>query len=736
MALGGSGRGIQIIVGAEYNDKDIKRIQRDLDKLKAQTDKSSASFKKLGSSVKQSFSTAGLIATAAVTAFAAKSINNFAQVQDATDALTATFGETGDALVAWANESAISFNLSRREALQAAQTISVFGDAAGLAGKDLEQFTITLTERAAEAASFFGGSTVDAVTAFGAALRGEMEPIRRYGVTLDDMTLRQKAFEMGLISTTSQALTPQQKTLAAYNAILESTARVVGDVERTQDSMGNQIKKAQAEFDNLTVVIGETLAVAVLPIVEALGRLLGFFNGLPGPIKTATVAVAAIGTAALIVVPKILAVRTAFLQMQTAAVASGQKSKASLVAVGGAASRAAVGFTALFIAGQTYAATSESGKAITLESAYATDQYAQALRDIIQPGVAGAFGNFISGTAAAIIPFNTNLADAKNVLGQFDGELASLVTSGNPEEAKQLYDNLVAGAAAYGASTEDVTALLPGYTAALEASTVAVTDAGEEAVIAAPRIDILTAAQRRAKSATDRLIGSLDGVIAALERQAAMQSYRDAMKQFIDDPTNESAAAVITAMDQAARSFDKPRKQAKFVETAIGDIKKVAQDSNLRLKPDLADSLDAARREADKVKTAIDNIPTRKTITIIIKRSGSIPTIPGSAAEYPAAGGLITARRAISRGSDTVPAMLTPGEFVVRRSAVKSFGADLFSQLNRGINPLAGMSPTGAGRGGGFQIGTINVVAAPGERAETSLPRALRRASFLAGVNG
>jgi len=90
----------------------------------------------------------------------------------------------------------------------------------------------------------------------------------------------------------------------------------------------------------------------------------------------------------------------------------------------------------------------------------------------------------------------------------------------------------------------------------------------------------------------------------------------------------------------------------------------------------------------------------------------------------------------MARGADTVPAMLAPGEFVMRRSAVQQFGADLFSQLNRGINPLAGMPPTGAGRGGGFQIGTINVMSAPGERAETSLPRALRRASFLAGVNG
>jgi TP901 family phage tail tape measure protein len=38
-------------------------------------------------------------------------------------------------------------------------------------------------------------------------------------------------------------------------------------------------------------------------------------------------------------------------------------------------------------------------------------------------------------------------------------------------------------------------------------------------------------------------------------------------------------------------------------------------------------------------------------------------------------------------GSDTVPAMLTPGEFVIRRPIVKKFGTRLFEQLNSGMIP-------------------------------------------------
>jgi hypothetical protein len=85
--------------------------------------------------------------------------------------------------------------------------------------------------------------------------------------------------------------------------------------------------------------------------------------------------------------------------------------------------------------------------------------------------------------------------------------------------------------------------------------------------------------------------------------------------------------------------------------------------------------------------------------------------------------------------ADDVPAMLSSGEFVIQAPSVAKFGRGFFAALNQGVNPLAGMTPATLRSGGGFQIGTINVASAPGERAETSLPRALRRQAFLAGAN-
>lgn len=296
-------------------------------------DKASAAFKKVGAEAGKtgkSYESFGkkarnALLTVGVGAFAASSIKAFAEVQDASSALTATYGKTGEAFISWANNSADAMNLSKREALAAAQSFALFGKAAGLSGKQLESYVTPLVERAADAASYFGGTAADAVEAFSAALRGEMEPARKYGVLLDDMTLRTKALSMGLIKNVKTALTPQQKALAAQALILEQTAQVQGDVSRTSDSMANKIKDASQQFDDLKVSVGETLSVAVGPMLSVLNSTVGAFNSLPQPIKSVAIAVGVAGGAFLFLAPKVAAAKVALAEFGlTTKVAAGE----------------------------------------------------------------------------------------------------------------------------------------------------------------------------------------------------------------------------------------------------------------------------------------------------------------------------------------------------------------------------------------------------------------------------
>lgn len=191
-------------------------------------------------------------------------------------------GKAAKGLEAWADGAATALGQSKQTALDAAATFGTFGKAAGKSGADLAKFAKQNTQLAADLASFHNTSPEQAIEAIGAAFRGEAEPMRAYGVLLDDASMRQQALKMGLIETTSQALTPQQKVLAAQALMMKQTADAQGDFERTSGGLANQQKILRAELANVSVEIGTKLlpaatAVATwfndkgLPAIQAFG---------------------------------------------------------------------------------------------------------------------------------------------------------------------------------------------------------------------------------------------------------------------------------------------------------------------------------------------------------------------------------------------------------------------------------------------------------------------------------
>jgi hypothetical protein len=176
------------------------------------------------------------------------------------------FGRSAGAIEQFSKRAATSIGLSETAALDAASTFAVFGKSAGLSGRELTGFSTRLVTLSADLASFYNTSPEDAIQAIGAALRGESEPIRRYGVLLDDATLRQQAFAMGITKTTKSALTPQQKVLAAQAQILKQTSDAQGDFQRTSSGAANQQRILAAQVANAKAQIG----VGLLPAFSAL----------------------------------------------------------------------------------------------------------------------------------------------------------------------------------------------------------------------------------------------------------------------------------------------------------------------------------------------------------------------------------------------------------------------------------------------------------------------------------
>jgi hypothetical protein len=201
---------IKIPIISEFNPKGINAAKAEF-----------ASLQGTGSKAMFLLQKAVLPAAAAIGTISqviAPAIKAASDFQEATSKVNVVFGRASKTIKDFANNAARDLGQSKQSVLDAAGAFGTFGKAAGLAGDDLATFTTDFVTLSTDLASFNNTSPEEAVLAIGAALRGESEPLRRYGVLLNDAVLRQEALTLGIYDGKG-ALTAQQKVLAAQSAI-------------------------------------------------------------------------------------------------------------------------------------------------------------------------------------------------------------------------------------------------------------------------------------------------------------------------------------------------------------------------------------------------------------------------------------------------------------------------------------------------------------------------------------
>jgi hypothetical protein len=244
-------------------DKNLAKADQKLDKMASR-------FQKAG---------AGMLATAGIAAVGLfKAGEAAADLGEEISQSEVIFGSASDSIESFAKSAAGSLGQSELSARAAANTFGLFFTNAGKSADEAAAMSIELSTLASDMASFKNTRPEEAVEALGAALRGESEPIRRFGVMLDDATLKQRALSMGLIDTTTGTLPPAIKMQAAYAEILEQTSTIQGDFARTSESASNQMRIANAEMANAKASLGESVAPIIADLAGGLADVAGGFT--------------------------------------------------------------------------------------------------------------------------------------------------------------------------------------------------------------------------------------------------------------------------------------------------------------------------------------------------------------------------------------------------------------------------------------------------------------------------
>ena len=212
-------------------------------------------------SILPSFKTVAIAGTAAFGAIAASSfklVSMASNLEESQSKVNTVFGASAGVINEFASTSAKSFGITKQAALEATGTFGNLIQAFGIGRGQAADMSTTLIGLAADLASFNNTSIEDAIQALRSGLSGETEPLKRFGVAINDLRLKEEARTLGLYDGKG-ALDITAKTQAAYALILKDTSLAQGDFERTSDGFANQMRILKASLSDAATELGTVL---------------------------------------------------------------------------------------------------------------------------------------------------------------------------------------------------------------------------------------------------------------------------------------------------------------------------------------------------------------------------------------------------------------------------------------------------------------------------------------------
>ena len=218
---------------------------------------------------------AGLFAAA----FAAEKVGDFlkesvtqaSDLSESTSKVGVVFGDSAQQVLDFAANASTAFGQTRGQALEAAGTFGNLLRSIGLTADESANMSTKMVGLASDLASFNNTDPAEALDALRSGLTGETEPLKRYGINLNDATLKAEALRLGL-DASGATLSANTKAQAAYSLIMQQSSLAQGDFARTSAGLANQQRIMSSQWTDLQANIGGLFVPA---LANASGVLTG-----------------------------------------------------------------------------------------------------------------------------------------------------------------------------------------------------------------------------------------------------------------------------------------------------------------------------------------------------------------------------------------------------------------------------------------------------------------------------
>jgi TP901 family phage tail tape measure protein len=583
-----------------------------------------------------------------------------------------------------------------------------------------------------EFAQAYGEDAAGAITSFTEGL-GRMSAAGESTThVFDDLSLTDQRLMRALLSTASAGeLLREQITLG--NGAWEANSALVAEATKRYETTESQIRIARNAINDAAIDIGAVLLPMLAKTAGAVADLAGFFGDLPEPVQTAvailgtlTAVVGLVGGAALIAAPKILAMKASLEALNVSARTTSRAMTAMSVAMKG-------GVIAAGLAGIAVAATQVADA--LAKSGPGLGSMTDALADFGRTGqVSGALaevvGDNFQSLAGKIENANKNivarsLSDSVrsdiNALESLDQTLASLVQSGNPDVAAKAFAEIRRNAGDL--SDEDLAGTFDAYGEALAGAAADAklnASATRDAAGASGELgDAATEAANALKEQADALRAQYDPVFAMQkaigDHREAQIALAEAVKEHgrgsqeateaewalfeatvgLSGASNTLAGAMQDGTTSVAASKEQLQQWVRQglisqeqANTLAGGLKNVTDKANTLsgtpAKVRVSETGVAAASEAlTAVQRKMEGLDGRvANVTVRYSSMGADRIVGVGGGIQRASGGYVSGPGTDT--SDSIPARLSNGEYVLRAAAVRRIGVSELDQMNRG----------------------------------------------------
>ena len=291
-------------------------LSGDTRQLDAALSKTQKKLKDFGDSTKAIGKSMSIYVTAPITLAGGAAIKFASDFQESLNKVDVAFKNSSGEVRDFAKTTLESFGIAEGTALDMAALFGDMSTSMGLSTDEAAKLSTSLVGLAGDLSSFKNMNIEEVTTALNGVFTGETESLKRLGIVMTEVNLKQFAMEQG-ITKNIKLFTQAEKVQLRYNYVMSKTTNAQGDFARTSDGAANQMRIFQETLKELGAEFGQILLPMFTKIITKVNGLLKEFRALSPETKKVIIVIAgvvaaigpllfAIGTLTSTVIPALI----------------------------------------------------------------------------------------------------------------------------------------------------------------------------------------------------------------------------------------------------------------------------------------------------------------------------------------------------------------------------------------------------------------------------------------------